>query len=322
MQGKDKMTLETEGTSSTSFSILVEWENVLLSGESRANKMLSSVINQANLLKNCCEIIVSANTDQPELKERPKGLNKNIEWILIVNTGLHYYQLKDEAARHAKSEVIVFVDSDVLPDKDWLKNLTDSFRNPNIQASCGKAYIDYYNLYTKAFALFWFFPTKNHHPSRPRRTTNHFFANNVAFKKKLFLQYYFGKNAQVSRGGCLALGESLRRDGIDIYLCENAFVAHPPPQLGSHFILRALAQGRDRLLRNKPCQRHIGYSIYRLFKNSAKSFAKITLRHRSVELPLVFIPAAIAIGQIYYFTYFLGEVFTLFSFKPVLRISI
>ena len=316
------MTLETEGISNTSFSILIEWENVLLSGESRANKMLSRVIAQANLLKNFCEIIVSANTDQPELKERPKELNENIEWKLIVNTGLHYYQLKDEAARHAKSEVIIFVDSDVLPDKDWLKNLTDSFRNPRIQASCGKAYIDHHNLYTKAFALFWFFPTKNYHLSRPRRTTNHFFANNVAFKKNLFLQYYFGKNDQVSRGGCLALGESLRKDGIDIYLCENAFVAHPPPQFGSHFILRALAQGRDRLLRNKPCQRHIGYSIYRLFENSVKSFAKITLRHRLVDLPLIFIPGAIIIGQIYYLIYFLGEVFTIFGFKPVLKISI
>ena len=28
-------------------------------------------------------------------------------------------------------------------------------------------------------------------------------------------------------------------------------------------------------MRNKPCQRHIGYSIYRLFENSVKSFAKI-----------------------------------------------
>lgn len=308
--------------SKMSFSILIEWENVLLSGESRANKMLSIVVDQANLCKNCSQIIVSANTDQPWLKVRPKGLNGKIEWILIVNTGLHYYQLKNEAACHAKSEIIVFVDSDVLPYKNWLKNLTDSFENPSIQASCGTSYIDHHNLYTKAFALFWLFPTKGYYPPRQKRTTNHFFANNVAFKKNLFLRYNYGKVDAGSRGQCLALGERLCKDGIEIYLCENAIVAHPAPQFGNHFLLRALAEGRDRLLRNKPYHQHIGHSIYRLFINSAKSFTKITLRHRSVELPLILIPAAIAIGQIYYFIYFLGEVFTLFGFKQILKISI
>jgi len=123
-----------------------------------------------------------------------------------------------------------------------------------VLVSCGKAWIDHDSLYSKAFALFWFFPLKNKIGStdNPKlRKTNHFFANNVAFYKDLFLKYGFISDEKASRGGYLLLAERLTENNIDIFMCEEALVDHPPPQPGADFVMRTLAQGRDKKLWSK-----------------------------------------------------------------------
>jgi len=237
-----------------SFSILIEWENVLLSGSSRADIMLSRIIEQANKIDECIEIIISANSDQPSLLHRPRNLQQQIEWRLLINPECHYYELKNKAASVAKGEIIIFVDSDVIPENQWLANILQGFEDPKVMVSCGKAWMDHDSLYSKAFALFWFFPLKNKIGStdKPKlRKTNHFFANNVAFYKDLFLKYGFISDEKASRGGCLLLAERLIENNIDIFMCEEALVAHPPPQPGADFVMRTLAQGRDKKLWSK-----------------------------------------------------------------------
>ena len=111
-------------------------------------------------------------------------------------------------------------------------------------------------------------------------------------------------------------------NNIDIFMCEEALVAHPPPQPGTHFAMRALAQGRDKILRSRNFQKNVGFSLYRLVQNSSKASVKIILRHRYVDLPLIQVPAAIALALTYYALYFTGEVLTLIHFKPIYKISI
>jgi len=307
------------------FSILIEWENVLLSGNSRANIMLSRVIEQANKIEECIELIISANTHQPSLLHRPRNLQPQINWKLLINPECHYYELKNKAASVAKGEIIIFVDSDVIPDSQWLTNILQGFEDPSVMVSCGKAWIDHDSLYSKAFALFWFFPLKDKIGliEKPKlQKVNHFFANNVAFNKDLFLKYGFISDEKASRGGCLFLAEKLMEDNIDIIMCEEALVAHPPPQPGAHFVMRALAQGRDKILRSRNFKKNIGFSLYRLVQNSCKASVKIVLRHRHVELPLIQAPAAIVLALTYYALYFIGEVLTLVHFKPIYKISI
>lgn len=314
----------------SSVSIVIEWENVLLSGSSRAERMLELVIAQANRLPAVREILISATEEQPSLEGRPPALRSDITWRLLLNRGRHYYELKNLGAQQALGELIVFVDSDVIPEADWLEQLLAPFEDAATAVSCGRAYIDASDLYTRAFALFWFFPVRD--PGRPARQphkggatwphTHHFFANNIAFRRATALAHPFPASTSSSRGACLQLADSLKQDGIAIVLNNRALVAHPPPLPGEHFTQRALAQGRDRYLRSRGLSRTILGSCWRWGRNSARTVVKIAWLHRKVDLPLLQVPLAWLIGLTYYGLYWLGEVATILRLRPVLDITI
>ncbi|MEB3332984.1 MAG: glycosyltransferase [Synechococcaceae cyanobacterium] len=314
----------------SSVSIVIEWENVLLSGSSRAARMLERVIAQANRQPAVREILISATDEQPALKERPAGLRADIAWRLLHHPGRHYYELKNLGAQQAGGDRIVFVDSDVIPEADWLEQLLAPFADPATAVSCGRAYIDATDLYTRAFALFWFFPVRDPGGRDRRRPeggagwphTHHFFANNIAFRRTTALAHPFPASSSSSRGACLQLADSLRQDGIAIVLNNRALVAHPPPLPGEHFTQRALAQGRDRYLRSRGLSRTLLGSCWRWGRNSARTLVKIAWLHRRVDLPLLQVPLAWLIGLTYYGLYWLGEVGTILKLRPVLEITI
>jgi hypothetical protein len=311
-------------------SIVIEWENVLLAGNSRAKQMLAQVIEQANRLPNCHEILISATSDQPALARRPNTLRDAIDWQLLIHPGQHYYELKNLGALQASGDLIAFVDSDVLPEDNWLEQLLAPLDEPSTQVCCGRAHIDTTNLYTKAFALFWFFPVRQR--SRVQTgaplvthcwpTTDHFFANNIAFRRSTALAYPFPASKATSRGACLELSQQLHKAGIPIRLNSQAWVAHPPPQPGEHFVHRALAQGRDRYLRSSGLSRTILGSGWRWIRNSGRTLIKIAWLHQHVDLKWYEIPAAWLIGLAYYSLYWMGEIGTMLRLQAVLSISI
>jgi len=310
----------------TNVSIVIEWENVLLSGDSRAKRMLGRVIEQANSLPICREILISATDQQTNLEERPPELRADISWRLIVNPSSHYYDLKNLGARDSTCEVIVFIDSDVIPEPEWLEQLLAPFEDTSTQVSCGRAYIEPNNLYNKAFALFWFFPIRPKAAemagSSSWANTDHFFANNIAFRRDTVLRHPFVAGTVTSRGACLDLAKDLKLAKIPIVLNKQALVAHPPPLPGKHFILRALAQGRDCYLRGHGVERNIFLSCWRWVWNSGRTVLKITWLHRRVKLPLIQVPLAWLIGLTYYGLYWVGEVATMLRVRQVLDITI
>ena len=325
--------LESPAWIASTVSIVIEWENVLLSGDSRAERMLELVIGQANRLPSCREILISATTEQPGLVARPPGLRADIAWRLLLNPGRHYYELKNLGAQEATGELVVFVDSDVIPEADWLEQLLAPFADPGTRLSCGRAYIEPVDLYNKAFALFWFFPVRpplssggSQHPEHGEGGhwphTRHFFANNIAFQRAIALAHPFPAKDSTSRGACLELADGLHHEGIPIVLNDRALVAHPPPQPGEHFTLRALAQGRDRYLRSRGLSRSLLGSLWRWGRNSARTVVKITWLHDRVNLPWLQVPVAWLIGLTYYSLYWLGEVATMLRLRPVLSITI
>jgi hypothetical protein len=307
-------------------SIVIEWENVLLSGDSRAETMLTNVIKQANDQPSCKEILISATTSQTTLQERPSTLRPDISWQLLSSPGSHYYALKNHGARVATGQIVVFIDSDVIPEPDWLSQILAPLENPKNAVSCGRAYIEPSCLYNKSFALFWFFPLRGRSQQKGSLDdwpeTSHFFANNLAFRRDVAINNPFPTSEKSSRGACLELAESLQHKGIHIVLNKAALVAHPPPQPGEHFCLRALAQGRDRYLRSQGLSRTILGSCFRFILNTSRTLAKVLLLHRQVNLPLAEIPAACILGLTYYSLYWIGEVATIARVHKVLSITI
>jgi len=306
--------------SSLKVSIVVEWENVLLAGSPRAQLMMSSLVNQCNQNPYVVEILIASNESFREQLDRPPSLDQRIMWNHREFPGSHYYQLKNQGAICSVGNRIVFIDSDVLPSPSWLSDLLSTFSSKNAQVCCGSAFIDPSNFYNKAFALFWFFPLKER--SSEVQNTKHFFANNIAFNRDIFMQNPFPIGAQSSRGACLELAQKLTNKGIFIWKNPAAFVSHPPPQGLENFCLRALAQGRDRQLRTYRFLYSFLLPFFRLIKNLSFSFLKVIINYQSVSLKPFSIPFAILLAFSYYMLYFIGEIGAIFKIGRIMRIVI
>ena len=91
-----------------------------------------------------------------------------------------YYEQKNYGASLARNEVVVFVDSDVVPEPGWLKALLSPFRSPHVKVVGGASHVDLSRRTGRAFAAFWFFPPRGE--DAPLGEAGWFFANNVAFR--------------------------------------------------------------------------------------------------------------------------------------------
>lgn len=158
--------------------------------------------------------------------------------FLTASSG-DYYEQKNEGAALASGELLIFLDSDIVPEPGWLQAILDSFANPGVAVAGGTVEVEISGLYSKAMALGWFFaPPQNAGLSRSSK----FLANNVAFRRSAFRP--FPRTGQY-RGQCLALAADLERAGHSIYANSAARVSHPPPEGAKAFLLRALWDGHD-----------------------------------------------------------------------------
>ena len=305
-----------------SVSIIIEWDNVRLSEMDRCKAMLKQLEIQIHQLlketmyaefsseKTCLlsfrgpvEVLVLYNDEEIDGSAVEKTINETIETdnldILLQLTpapGQHYFQLKNFGATHAGGDLIVFLDSDVIPQEGWLPNLLGSFANPEIQVVGSNAYVDPYSLYAKAFALGWFFPL----PAEDRNLNRckYFFANGVAFRRDVFTKFPFPVPKAGTRGGCSKLAETLADYGISIYQNNAARLSHPPPNGLKHFIVRSLArEGCNDLLSCK-------MDTLRIIRKAIRSIIR---NRRRANLSLVGVPVAICIMSAYYLLYLVGE---------------
>ena len=146
---------------------------------------------------------------------------------LLPAPGASYYQQKNTGAAAATGDVVVFLDSDVVPEEGWLESILRPFALPWVRCAAGNSYVDTGSVYGKAFALTWFFPLRDH--DGRRGLVAHFYANNVAFRRDFFLARGFADDGGLARGACRRLAESIRAEGHKIAYDGAARVSHPPP---------------------------------------------------------------------------------------------
>src|SRR5262245_9756890 len=240
-------------------SVVVEWENVLLSEEDRCFQMLRQLRKQLSEIAHTAEVIVLFNPKQigrPVIESvlrdtlELNGSDSSVDLRLEEAEGKHYYSLKNEGAARAHGDIVIFVDSDVMPEDHWLKEISQPFfDHPGVGVVAGHTYLAHQSLREKAFALGWFFPLRNgentFHSSSPR-----FFANNVAFRRDIIQQNPFPNMVGGStRGACTQLARKLTASGISIWTNTAARANHPPPSDLQHYFIRAFAHGRDNILK-------------------------------------------------------------------------
>ena len=233
-----------------SFSAVVEWENARLAGAARATDMLRILLAQSAEL--------NAQIEQPPeliiLYDRTAVSPDDVESVLAAAAAADtidvrlqaveeagYYEQKNIGAKLASREFVLFIDSDVLPEPGWLQALLEAAR-AGADVVGGDTYVDPATFIGRAFASFWFFSLRS--PTGGVRRARSFFANNILFRRDLFLRHPF-PDLPLYRGQCATLARRLRDKGVQILIHGDARVCHPPPQ-PSEFAHRALCEGHDR----------------------------------------------------------------------------
>ena len=302
------------------YSVVIEWDNARFSERERPVSMLRALGKQAaefSARRPPVKITFDpANVDVSLVRTcldeaGPAMDHLDIEFLPVENS--RYYSQKNYGFSRTESQFVIFLDSDVIPQPSWLKNLLGSFEHPDVDVACGETFMACSSNYERAFALFWFFNLQDKQPRLVRR--NHFFANNVAFRREIFAQYNFPE-LDSFRGQCLALAHDLRRSGIPIFCNTGASVEHPPPVDGRMFVRRALSAGYDETILNKALDRPFHQrgplgAGWRFATHLWRSGMKTITRHRDVGLtPAGAVPALCLAGS-FYTLKLLGELISL-----------
>jgi glycosyltransferase involved in cell wall biosynthesis len=333
----------TEASTSTGalrVSVIIEWENVQLAEMDRCQAMLRQLHRQARALRRAglaataraderaflqrftppVEVLVLFDDDAVEAADVARIVypiipaeDSNLELRLVAASGNEYYDQKNFGASQARGDFIVFLDSDVIPEDGWLQALLGSFENPDVEVACGNAYIDPYNTFAKAFALAWFFPLRSE--DGPVYRTREFFANNLAFRREVLERFPFPSMPEgMTRGACVALGQTLAENGVGVYRNPAARVSHPPPVGVQNFVNRAVAEGRDDVLINGWMRTEqevaLGPSLGRFGRRMSGVVRNLVSERKKVNLSLPELPIAAGVAGAYYVFYTAGNLLT------------
>jgi hypothetical protein len=158
-----------------------------------------------------------------------------------VSPTARYLEYKNQGFSRVGREIIVFLDTDVIPEPGWLRQILLPFLNPGISVVAGNVFIDQQGLYARAVALFWFFPSRTRDDGL--RPTDHIFVCNAAFRRDVFARFPLPAGPYF-RADVYKYARAIWAAGIPVVLQMAARAAHPPPR-GACFVRRALCQGHD-----------------------------------------------------------------------------
>jgi hypothetical protein len=313
-------------------SIVVEWENTVLNGIPRAWALLDALGDQWRAilerrhpvtLPPQAAVFLAELAPRPELiavSGRPLDEAARAEILrraspvfdvsVQVAEGLEYYPLKNHGARLATGDLLLFVDSDVLPDAGWLAHLLGSFSRPEILVVSGQTYVGPHDLVSRAFALGWTYELRD--DTDQMAPCRKFYGNNVAFRREVFPEGGFPPLGPRTRGASSQVRAGLRARGIEIWQNRRAAVDHPPPADFRHLVVRALAHGRDHYMKQSS-ERHLGglqRSVGKATTRCARGFSNTFRERRRVGLPWWQVPGSLAVIATYYGFFALGGLLT------------
>lgn len=308
-------------------SVIIEWENAKLSDLGRAERMLAELGRQmaeaARKRDLKAELIVLYDSDEVDVNVPQTAISTQIDsaqWPgtiqLAPALGQRYYEQKNTGAKLARGEILIFLDSDVVPDQGWLEGLLRAMESPEVGFVGGETYHAVDSFHDKVFAAFWTFTTRR--PSRGLYRYKNFYANNLAVRRELFLAHPF-PDAPAYRGQCSELAKTLRSEHVPIHRQGDSTVSHPPPEGIRTFMVRAICQGYDAVYWKG--RRPLGWllntnpiaSLIRLVRQLWRVLTNVVSRARTVGLGPLGALTAIGAGFAYYVLKFAGEVVSFFT---------
>lgn len=235
------------------FSIIIEWENIINSQEWIAVKMLQQLSKQiieiSVNLSSKAEVIIVYNSENFEHCQMEQFVNEPLEPCgsmidlkIIPATKLDYFELKNYGVRQSHGDIIIFIDSDVIPEEGWLVAMLEPFQNPETSVVSGLESAPK-SIYEKAFAAYSGMFSESEFDDQIQEVEL-FHANSVAFRREIFVANPFPCLPQY-RGQSDILAGRLRLQGHKILCQPKSKTYHPPPRGLRGFVTRALCQGHD-----------------------------------------------------------------------------
>ncbi len=238
--------------SSVDLSIALEWENPRFAGWARGRAVLRALARQVSACTEATgatvEVLLAFDPGRVSAESlralAVESFPVGIVPRLIAEPGAGYYRLKNVAVAAASHPVVIMLDSDTVPEEGWLAALADAISRKDVDVVGGVTTVARDEAFSRAVSRFWFFPRRTP-PVGPLRRVAEFWANNVAFRREVFVRFGGFPEAPLFRGQCCMLAGRLSAGGVAIWVAPAARTVHPPPRGILPLAVRGWHHGRD-----------------------------------------------------------------------------
>lgn len=179
------------------------------------------------------EVILVGSRAQAEHWQGVYGDDATFWAVKVVGCdGAHYYQLKNEGARVASGEVLGFLDSDVVPESNWLREIVDAIVGRGAEAVAGiSLFRDEAGRYgpanpvlLAAASISWGFVVPRD-ANAPRAKPNAFLSHNLGIRRDVFCRHEYREDLGRTCAGSF-LFSNLITSGADMRFQAQQRIAH------------------------------------------------------------------------------------------------
>ena len=223
--------------------------------------------------------------------------------------GGRYYELRNAAVPRALGELVLFLDSDAVPQPGWLAKMLAPFEDRTVTLVNGFTALEHDDFLSRAYALFWVFPlARGDERFAAKRSLN---VNNCAFRRAWIAAHPFPDNNGF-KVSCSLLWDQIRRDGV-VTRRVDALALHKPPRGLRFLVWRALVTGRDndrryRVLKSTSRPQRLRHSLGRLWTAEWRSLRRVFGKGRYVGMPIWEQPAAFLLASAFHSLAFFSQV--------------
>jgi glycosyltransferase involved in cell wall biosynthesis len=184
------------------------------------------------------ELIVTHVNLSPEERARVKAETNATVRFAQVPSSAGYYDHKNQGFTASSGDIVAFIDGDCVPTRGWLAALTAPLQSGESAVASG------FTSYPGSLARianpldFPYFRTRT-------GGVRNFFANNVAFTRKLFARHMYPRLESMYHGQCQVLGLALQQAGVSIAFVKEARVEHAWPADPYEWFKVRLLRGAD-----------------------------------------------------------------------------
>jgi cellulose synthase/poly-beta-1,6-N-acetylglucosamine synthase-like glycosyltransferase len=211
--------------------------------ERTISSTINSLLNQ-NYPKNRYEIIVVDDGSSDKTREIVRKFKKV---RLIKQTHKGPAAARNLGAKKSKGNILLFTDSDCVPDKNWIKFVVEPFKNPEIVGVSGT-----YKTLNKESLLARFagYEIEERHEEMEKQKNIDFIGTfSAAYRKKIFLRFGgFDEAFPLASGEDIDLSFKISTAGYKMVFQPKAFVYHNHPDNLVKYLRQKFFRGYWRVL--------------------------------------------------------------------------